>query len=237
MSDDFSGAGLTLILNEDNNYSILMAKSNSNKEFKKYVWLFPGGRRNDDELPYETAYREFLEEIFNIVVPFEIIKEIIDLIKINKNLYPINTVIPSNYTKSSYTFIQSSDAITIFVDVLKKHNIKSDVFPFGFNSLYNSEGKINIYQFCAQRRYINDPASFEKNELVFITMIPLKNLIYSISRTYKHKDVYHYHGENLKLHVPSTMRHLQTYLHNKDKSVDELSNILISSCKIENTND
>jgi len=230
MTDHFSGAGLTLILNDNNNYSVLMAKSNSIKEYKRYVWLFPGGRRNGTELPYQTAYREFLEEVFNVIVPDEIVNEIIDLVKINKNLYPIDTPIICNNSKSSHTFIQSSDAITIFVDVLKKHNIKSDVFPFGYNSLYDSNGKVNIYQFCAQRRYINEESLPEKNELVFITMIPLKNLIHSIYRTPKHRDVFHYHGENLKIHVPSSIKHIDVYFKEKEEQI--LSNILLSSCKI-----
>ena len=58
---NFKGAGLTLVHNENNNFAILMAKSNSDKPFKKNVWLFPGGKKNDNEVPYETAYREFLE--------------------------------------------------------------------------------------------------------------------------------------------------------------------------------
>ena len=234
MTSDFSGAGLTLILNDDNNnYSVLMAKSNSNKEFKKYVWLFPGGRRNGTELPHQTAYREFIEEVFNVIVTDEIVNEIIDLISLNKTLYPINTTIASNNSKSSYTFIQSSDAITIFVNVLKKHNIKSDVFPFGYNSLYDSQQKVNIYQFCAQRRYINDPSLPEKNELVFITMIPLNNLLFSIYRTPKYKDVFHYHGENLKVHVPSSIKFIDKFFKDKTESVEVLTNILESSCKIE----
>jgi len=208
---DFNGAGLTLILKENEDISILMAKSNSSVPYKKHVWLFPGGRKNNDELSYETAYREFVEEVFNVVVPIEIIKEIIQLISLNKDLYPIDTTIPNKNLLPSYTFMQSSDAITIFVDVLKKHNIKSDVFPFGYNGLYNSEKKINIYQFCAQRRYIDEPVSFEKNELIFITMIPLKNILYSINRTKKYTNIFHYHGENLKIHVPSTIKHIYNY--------------------------
>lgn len=230
MTSDFIGAGLTLILNDNNNYSVLMTKSNSDKKFKKYVWLFPGGRRNGSELPHQTAYREFLEEIFNIVVSDNIINEIIDLISKDQNLYPIATSISGYNSKSSHTFIQSSDAITIFVDVLHKHNIKSDVFPFGYNSLYDSNRKVNIYQFCAQRRYITEPAEYEKNELVFITMIPLNNLLYSIYRTPKYKDVYHYHGENLKIHAPSSLKYIDAYF--KEKEEFELN----KSINIENIN-
>ena len=137
MNETFIGAGLTLIINENNNYSILMAKSNSKKEYKKNVWLFPGGRRNNTELPYQTAYREFIEEIFNVVVSDFIVNEIIDNISKDENLYPINTRISEN----SFTFIQSVDAITHFVNVLNSNNIKSDVFPFGYDNLYDIDKK------------------------------------------------------------------------------------------------
>ena len=234
---EYIGAGLTLVLNDNNNYSILMAKSNSNKPNKKNVWIFAGGRQNEGEVPHQTAYREFIEEIFNIVVEKYIIDEIIDLISSNKNLYPIETLIPNNNTIPSYTYMQSAESITIFVDVLQKYNIRSDVFPFGYQSLYDSNKKVNIYQFCSQRRYINESASFEKNELVFITMIPLNNMLYSISRVGKFKDVYHYHGENLKIHVPSTLKYIQQYFNDKKKKseveiTDILSNILTEKCKI-----
>ena len=229
---NFNGAGLTLVHKENNNNSILMAKSNSNKPYKKNVWIFPGGKKNSGEVPHQTAYREFIEEVFNVVVEKNILDEVIDLIKKDTTLFPIDTLIPNNNVIPSYTLIQSSDVITIIVNVLNKHNIKSDVFPFGYNGLYNNEKKVNIYQFCSQRRYINDEASFEKNELVFITMIPLNNLLYSIQRTKKYKDVFHYHGENLKIHVPSIMNQIKNIISKLYNVDNELSNILVTSCKI-----
>jgi len=61
-------------------------------------------------------------------------------------------------------------------------------------------------------------------------MIPLDNLLHSVYRSNKYKSVYHYHGENLKIHVPSIIKYIDNFL-NKD-SVDGLSNILVESCKI-----
>jgi hypothetical protein len=205
------GAGLVLIHKEDKNVLILIAKSNSSIPYKKYVWLFPGGHSHDDELPYETAYREFVEEVFNITIPVYINKEITAAIIEDKSLFPIETTVPNNDDTPSFTFMQSSDVLTIIVNILKKYNIKSDVFPFGYNGLYNLENKINIYQFCLQRRYISDPVSIEKNELVFITLIPLKNIIYSINRANKKMNIYHYHQENLKIHVPHVIRNINRY--------------------------
>ena len=217
----YNGAGLTLVLDDNKNYSILMAKSNSVKPYKRNLWIFAGGKRNAQEHPYETAYREFIEEIFNVVVDKKIVDEIINLISIDggKNLYSIETQIPNNNIIPSYTYLQSANAITIFVDVLSRHNIKSDVFPFGYSGLYDSNKKVNIYNFCAQRRYINEPAAFEKNEIIFITMIPLDNLLASISRSEKYKDVYHYHGENLKIRVPSIMKNIKSFLDEKDLTI------------------
>ena len=238
MSENFNGAGLTLIHNDSENYSILFAKSNSNKPNKINVWIFAGGKRNDGENPSQTAYREFVEEIFNVVVDIKIIDEIIEIISSRIDLYPIDSKISNNSIIPSYTFLQSSNAITVFVNVLEKHGIRSDVFPFGYGGLYNNKKEVNIFNFCSQRRYINDEALFGKNELVFITMIPLSNLIFTIARNKeKNKgkygnDVYHYHGENLKIHVPSTIKYISSFLDtlNKEKppveSVDTIESIV-----------
>jgi len=88
---DYNGAGLTLIHNNNGYYSILLAKSNSYKPNKKNVWIFGGGGKEKDENAIQTAYREFLEEIFNIHIDIKIVDEIIELIKENKEYYDIST--------------------------------------------------------------------------------------------------------------------------------------------------
>jgi len=219
-NNEFNGAGLTLIHQDsDNNYSILFAKSNSNNVNKKNVWIFAGGKRNKDETSVQTAYREFVEEIFNVVVDDDIINEIIEIIKFREDLYPITSNISNNNVIPSYTYLQSSKAITVFVNILKKYKIKSDVFPFGYEGLYNNKKEVNIFHFCNIRRYINEIAEFEKNELVFITMIPLSNLLHSIDNKKSHlpNHIYHYHGENLKIHVPSTIRYIDKFIRNLEK--------------------
>ena len=208
------GAGLVIIHQEDKNVSILIGKSNSSIPYKKDVWLFPGGHSHDDELPYETAYREFIEEVFNVIIPQHVIKEIISAIIEDKSLYPIKTTVPNTDDRPSFTFMQSSDVLTIIVNILKKYNIQCDVFPFGYNGLYNVEYKINIYQFCLQRRYITEPVSIEKNELVFITLIPIKNIIYSINSANKKMNIYHYHQENLRVYVPYVIKNIDRYFLN-----------------------
>ena len=64
----------------------------------------------------------------------------------------------------------------------------------------------------------------EKNEIVFVVMAPIDNLIRTINNC-KSKDVYYYHGENLKIHVPSVMRQIKTYLESKNK-VDEIASLV-----------
>ena len=64
----------------------------------------------------------------------------------------------------------------------------------------------------------------EKNEIVFIVMAPIDNLIRTINNC-KSKDVYYYHSENLKIHVPSVMRQIKTYLESKDK-IDEIASLV-----------
>jgi hypothetical protein len=220
-NNEFNGAGLTLIHQDsDNNYSILYAKSNSNNVNKKNVWIFAGGKRNKDETSIQTAYREFVEEIFNVVVDDDIINEIIEIIKFRDDLYPITSNISNNNVIPSYTYLQSSRAITIFVNILKKYKIKSDVFPFGYEGLYNNKKEVNIFHFCNLRRYINENVEFEKNELVFITMIPLSNLLHSIDNKKSHlpNHIYHYHGENLIIYVPSTIRYISKFITNLEKN-------------------
>lgn len=211
LAADYNGAGLTLIHNNNGYYSILLAKSNSYKPNKKNVWIFGGGGKEKDENAIQTAYREFLEEIFNIHIDIKIVDEIIELIKENKEYYDISTNISNNHEKPSYTFLQTSNALTIMVNVLDKYKIYSDVFPFGYEGLYNNKKEIDIHSFCSQRRYIIEKCMPEKNEIVFIAMVPIDNIINSINKS-KSRDVYHYHGENLRIYVPSVMKQIKIYL-------------------------
>jgi len=215
----FNGAGLTLIHGDkEDNFYILYAKSNSAVEYKKNIWIFAGGKRDNDETPIQTAYREFVEEIFNVIVDNTIINEIIECIQSRSDLYPIETILPlrisSNVKIPSFTFLQSSKSITIFIDVLNKHNIRSDVFPFGYNGLYNNKKEVNIFNFCSQRRYITEPCLHNKNELVFITMIPISNLLDTIysELNINNKNIYHYHMEYLKIFVPSEVEKINDFI-------------------------
>lgn len=229
---EYNGAGLTLIHEDEGEYSIMIGKSNSNKPYKHNVWVFGGGKKEDGEYAIQTAYREFMEEIFNIHIDIKLINEIIKKIQeaadnnIN-NYYPITTNLSNNHSIPSYTFLQTANALTIMVNVLVENKIFSDVFPFGYEGLYNKKKEINIYNFCSQRRYIIEKAIPEKNEIVFIIMAPIDNLIKTINKC-KVKDVYYYHGENLKIHVPSIMRQIKLYLDSKDKeyNVDEVSSLI-----------
>jgi hypothetical protein len=191
----YQGAGLAIIHYDNNNYSLLLAKCN-----KKYEWIFPGGKRNEDEEPVQTAYREFIEEVFNISIEKSVLNEIIETISKNNQCLPINTNI-SNINSitniPSYTFIQNDKCITSIVNILSKYNIQSDVFNYNYENLYDYNKQVNIYNFCSMRRYINDEIIGVMNELVFITMVPLKNLLYAT----KNKDIFYYHSEYLKLNI------------------------------------
>jgi hypothetical protein len=226
-SNIFNGAGLTLIHKYDDEYSILIGKSNSNKPYKHNVWVFGGGKKEDGENAIQTAYREFMEEIFNIHIDIKLVDDIIKKISENTEnteMYDITTNLSNNHDIPSYTFLQTSNALTIMVNVLVENNINSDVFPFGYDGLYNKKKQINIYNFCSQRRYIMEKAMPEKNEIVFIVMAPIDNLIRTINIC-KSKNVYYYHGENLKIHVPSVMRQIKTYLESKD-DLDKISSLV-----------
>jgi hypothetical protein len=229
ISTDYNGAGLTLIHQDDGEYSIMIGKSNSNKPYKHNVWVFGGGKKEDGENAIQTAYREFMEEIFNIHIDIKLVDEIIKQISEKSDMYLVDTNLSNNHHIPSYTFLQTSNALTIMVNVLVENKIFSDVFPYGYEGLYNKKKQVNIYNFCSQRRYIMEKAMPEKNEIVFIVMAPIDNLIRTINNC-KLKDVYYYHGENLKIHVPSVMRQIKLYLESKD-DVDKISS-LVDSIKI-----
>jgi len=216
-NDTYIGAGLTLIHKDiDGDYSLLYAKSNSDKPNKHAVWIFPGGGRKNQENPVQTAYREFMEEVFNIEIDIKYINEILEQINLeqkNLSLYPLDTKISNNNINTpSYTFLQSSNALTIIVNVLNKYTIYSDVFPFGYSGLYNSKNKVDIYNFCLQRRYINQKILYDKNELVFITMIPIKNLLTTIENDKQLQNIYHYHGENLRIYIKTIISDINIYM-------------------------
>ena len=44
IASEFNGAGLTLIHEDEGEYSIMIGKSNSNKPYKHNVWVFGGGK-------------------------------------------------------------------------------------------------------------------------------------------------------------------------------------------------
>jgi len=226
--NDYNGAGLTLIHNDDGDYSILLGKSNSTKPHKHNVWVFGGGKKEAGENPVQTAYREFMEEIFNIKIDIELVDDIIRKISNTPEMYDITTCLSNNHHIPSYTFLQTSNALTIMVNVLVENNIYSDVFPFGYDSLYNKKNKVNIHNFCSQRRYIRERAIPDKNEIVFIIMAPIDNIIKRINSN--KRDVYYYHSENLRIHVPSVIRQIKLHLDTIDK-LESLS-LLVENIKL-----
>jgi len=50
-------------------------------------------------------------------------------------------------------------------------------------------------------------------------MIPLSNLLHSIDNKKSHlpNHIYHYHGENLIIYVPSTIRYIDKFIRNLEK--------------------
>jgi len=217
----FKGAGLAIIhTDECNNHYVLLGKSNIYN-----TWVFPGGGKEKDEQPCETAYREFIEEVFNVCITKEIVTEIIDLINQNKNCFSIDTKISNNKDIPSYTFIQKDNCITIMVNVLSKYNIYSNVFNIQkfkksntinyYENLYDNKKQINIYNFCSMRRYITEKPYNSINEIVFIIMIPLNNILSTIDKN----ENFHYHFEYLKLTSPYIFPKINKLLNNNNKII------------------
>ena len=221
----FRGAGLAIIhTDEKNNHSVLLGKSNNYNN-----WNFPGGSREADETPVQTAYREFVEEVFNVHATKDMIDEIISLIEKDDKCFRINTYTSDNKDIPSYTFLQKDVCITTMVNTLIKYNIYSNVFNIKkfkksnkmdyYENLFDSNKQVNIYNFCSMRRYITEKPHNSMNEIVFIIMIPLKNILLTLS---KH-ETHHYHFEYLKLIVPSIYIKINDLLHNQKL----LNNVII----------
>ena len=110
-----------------------------------------GGKKQNNELPYETALRETLEEMFEFHnIPFELLNEL------NASLRFDNILSSKKYTN----FIMSFHDLQLILNIINKYNLKSRVYktlPKNFNEL--------IYQ----REFVNN--NIEISKLYFF---PLK---------------------------------------------------------------
>jgi len=96
-----------------------------------------GGKKQNNELPYETALRETIEELFEFhTISLELIDEL------NKKLRFDNVI---GY-KSYRNFIMSFDDLQIILDVVNKFNLESKVYktlPTNFNELIYQREFVN----------------------------------------------------------------------------------------------
>jgi len=103
-----------------------------------------GGKKQNNELPYETALRETLEEMFEFNnIPFELLNEL------NASLRFDNIISSKKYTN----FIMSFHDLQLILNIINKYNLKSRVYktlPKNFNEL--------IYQ----REFVNNNIEISK---------------------------------------------------------------------------
>jgi len=96
-----------------------------------------GGKKQNNELPYETALRETIEELFEFHnIPLELTDDL------NKKLRFDNVI---GY-KSYRNFIMSFDDLQIILDVVNKFNLESKVYktlPTNFNELIYQREFVN----------------------------------------------------------------------------------------------
>jgi len=96
-----------------------------------------GGKQQNNELPYETALRETIEELFEFnTITMELIVEL------NKKLRFDNIIAYKSYR----TFIMSFDDLQIILDVVSKFNLESKVYktlPTNFNDLIYQREFVN----------------------------------------------------------------------------------------------
>lgn len=96
-----------------------------------------GGKKENNELPYETALRETLEELFEFHnIPFELINEL------NASLRFDNVLSSKSYTN----FIMSFHDLLLILNIINKYNLQSKVYkklPRNLNELIHERQILN----------------------------------------------------------------------------------------------
>ena len=100
-----------------------------------------GGKKENNELPYETALRETLEELFEFHnIPFELTNEL------NASLRFDNVISSKSYTN----FIMSFHDLELILNIVNKYNLKSRVYkilPKNFDELVYQREFVNNTEF------------------------------------------------------------------------------------------
>lgn len=100
-----------------------------------------GGKKQNNELPYETALRETLEELFEFHnIPFELTNEL------NANLRFDNVIGYRSYK----SFIMSFDDLELILNIVNKYDLKSRVYktlPKNFDELVYEREFVNNTEF------------------------------------------------------------------------------------------
>ena len=119
-----------------------------------------GGKKQNNELPYETALRETLEEIFEFDnIPFELLNEL------NASLTFNNIIGSKKYTN----FIMSLHDLELILNIVNKYHLKSRVYK----TLPKNLGEL-IYQ----REYVNN---IEISKLYFFPLKENPNFDFSLN--------------------------------------------------------
>ena len=107
----------------------------------KYKITGIGAKKQNNELPYETALRETLEELFEFHnIPLELTNEL------NVSLSFDNVICYKSYR----TFIMSFHDLELILNIINKYDLKSRVYkplPTNFNDLVYQREVVNNTEF------------------------------------------------------------------------------------------
>lgn len=110
-----------------------------------------GGKKKREEKPYETALRETIEEMFEIYLSDEQIKEIC-----NKIVFD-NLIAYKSYS----LFIMSFNDLEYIINILKSYNLKSKIYEEFPNNISDLILKRKYYDRCEFDSIIIIPYSYE----------------------------------------------------------------------------
>jgi hypothetical protein len=172
---NFKGAGIAFISKINNEYHVLLAHDRRNGRNSNKIeleWGLFGGGREDNELPIECAFREFVEEFGNVKIPRNVLNEIINRCTANKKMALGTYSEPDGST----TYLYNIELLRTIFDVLHNNNINCPIFKKGWKEFYDRDGNIKIKDMCINRIRPSKLPNGGLHEINSVALVPIKEL-------------------------------------------------------------
>jgi hypothetical protein len=164
-------------MENDQSYSLLHGFSN-----KKNKLTSLGGGYREGEKPIITAYREFMEEFFNVPnLPNKLIYDIIDAIAKTKGSIQHTVYLSDKKPIPSYTFFQFDSVLSIMGQYLNM---------FGINSFARNVPYIEIPNnvFICRPVFTNYKKGFDLDEIKYVEFISIYDIRDMVTKNIKYYD-------------------------------------------------